>query len=676
MWYETSVRRHLCDMHIDDWDERFLSKFSPEDYLSNLKKAKIQNAMLYFQSHVGLCYYPTKSGKMHNAFIGREDMMRRLADMCRAAGIAVTGYYSLIYNNWAHDQHPDWRLVNENGKSLREENKPVAAAFATNDVYRYGHCCPNNPDYRVFVETQIREIVDYFTFDAMFFDMPFWPQLCCCDHCKTRWEKEVGGTLPVHEDWNDPRWRLHIQKRREWMGEFAQFATDTVKSLLPHVTVEHNFANAISANGKVAIAEAVNDACDYVGGDLYGGIYRQSFTCKFFRGISKHQPFEYMLSRCRPTLSKHTVNKSKDELLSSVFLTTAHHGATLVIDAIDPVGTMDGRVYETLGEVFSAMQPYEAYFYGNMIEDVGVYYSIRSKFNQHNEPYTNHTCAVNTVDSLIFDHICCGVTGGWRNLDTHKIIIASCLTVEDAYDNDRLIAYVQNGGCLYFSGGDNPALIKAFFDAECTGRTKERIVYIAPSDKAGDAFDYFTPKYPMHFDGSAPLVSGVDEADVMATVTLPYTDQDAPHFASIHSNPPGVPTSHPAIACKTFGKGKVLWSALPIEGIAQYDYRRIFLRLLRFAFPVQMTIFSDAPQDVEWVCFDAGDSMLLSAVLLHEEYRAPKRVGFSISVHCGKQPRAVYLLPQETPVPFDWHNGTATFAVKDLHICNMYRLVF
>ena len=83
MWYTNSYRRHLCDMHIDDWNEEFLSKFSPEDYYKNLKNANIQNAMIYFQSHVGLCNFPTKSGKMHGGFRGKEDAMRRLVRLCR-----------------------------------------------------------------------------------------------------------------------------------------------------------------------------------------------------------------------------------------------------------------------------------------------------------------------------------------------------------------------------------------------------------------------------------------------------------------------------------------------------------------------------------------------------------------------------------------------------------------
>lgn len=161
MWYENVFRRHLCDMHIDDWNEEFLSRFSPEKYLENLKMAKIQNAMLYFQSHVGLCYYPTACGKMHSAFSGRENMMKNLADMCKADGINVTGYYSLVYNNWAYDTHPEWRMITEKGIPFPEEKRDTALECARGKhVNRYKFCCPNNLDYREFTAKQIEEIAD------------------------------------------------------------------------------------------------------------------------------------------------------------------------------------------------------------------------------------------------------------------------------------------------------------------------------------------------------------------------------------------------------------------------------------------------------------------------------------------------------------------------------------
>jgi len=67
-WFSHCYRRNLVDMHIEDWSDEFLSKFSPEIYVDNLKKAHIQAPMIYLQSHVGHCYFPTKVGHMHRAF--------------------------------------------------------------------------------------------------------------------------------------------------------------------------------------------------------------------------------------------------------------------------------------------------------------------------------------------------------------------------------------------------------------------------------------------------------------------------------------------------------------------------------------------------------------------------------------------------------------------------------
>ena len=41
MWYSNLYRRHLIDMHIEDDRELYLSEFSPEIYLENLKKCTL-----------------------------------------------------------------------------------------------------------------------------------------------------------------------------------------------------------------------------------------------------------------------------------------------------------------------------------------------------------------------------------------------------------------------------------------------------------------------------------------------------------------------------------------------------------------------------------------------------------------------------------------------------------
>ena len=377
-WFTDCYRRNLVDMHIEDWDEEFLSEFSPEEYFANLKRAHIQAPMIYLQSHVGNCYFPTKVGHMHAALKGREDLIRRLVDLCRENGMKVVGYYSLIYNTREEDNHPEWRMYSGADKlSPRQRGG------------RYGLCCPNNPEYREFVETQIREMAEYFTLDGMFYDMTFWPVVCECPHCMERYKRELGFDKLPRADWSDPDWIRLIRWREASMGEFARFVTETTRRYMPDVSVEHNYAMAVAGGDSVCgSTELVNEQCDYTGGDLYGDLYNHSFTAKYYYGVTKNQPFEYMTCRCDRTLGAHTVTKTEEHLATEVMLTAAHHGASFIIDAIDPKGTLDSRVYDRIGRVFERQLPYERYFSGELIADVGVYYATTGRYNSRGMNFT------------------------------------------------------------------------------------------------------------------------------------------------------------------------------------------------------------------------------------------------------------------------------------------------
>lgn len=671
MWFEKNYRRHLCDMHINDCNDEYLSKFSPEDYFAKLKLANIQNAMIYFQSHVGLCYYPTKIGKIHNAFIGREEAIRSLVNMCRADKIAVTGYYSLIFNNWARDNHPDWRIV-----SLNEEDD-LGLDFTSN-YGRYGTCCPNNPQYRSFVLGQIDEMLEYFEVDGMFFDMPLWPELCKCKHCRARFRKETGYDMPVSENWADPVWRLHIKKRREWMGNFASDVTNQVKLHGNDISVEFNVASAALTRVTSGLAEEVVTKSDYAGCDLYVNQYKQSFACKLFKNLTRNQPFEYMISRCEPSLQKHTVSRSVDTLLSQTFLTAAHHGATLFIDALDPVGTMDERVYERFGYVFKKEAQYERFFSGEMVEDVGIYYSLRSKFNAHGEVWTNYNSTVNIVENLVKNNVLCGVTGSCADIYKYKLLIAPGLTEDDIDDYERLIDYVNNGGTLYISGGDCYELLETFFNAKITGRTNESVVYIAPCDcKLEKAFGWFNKEYPLHFDGSAPITEGISNENVLAYITLPYTVQGTEEFASIHSDPPGKETKIPAMAITQFGKGKVFWSALSVEAVRDsYHYGKIFINILNDILSAPCTLKSNAPEDVEIVVFAEDDCMTVSSVKYCSGETAQKTVPFYIEISSCRIPKKILQLPCEIECAFEYNDDTFRYEVNELNIVDMRKILF
>lgn len=666
MWYTKSYRRNLVDMHIEDWNDEFLSQFSPDEYYNNLVRGKIQSPMIYLQSHVGHCYWPTKTGHMHNALIGKEDLIRQLVDKCRAGGMDVVGYYSLIYNTYEEDRHPEWKIHNGDGKSQR------------NNGGRYGLCCPNNMEYRAFVFEQIAEMAEYFTVDGMFYDMLFWPEICRCDSCKKRFAEEVGGEIPTEVNWHDDIWLAFDRKRCEWMGEFAMAVTNETKRLMPGVSVEHNYASGVAGDWFSGATELVNEACDYTGGDLYGDLYNHSFTCKYYMNITKNPPFEYMTCRCANSLGEHTVTKTKEVLELEIMLTCAHHGASFVIDAIDPKGTLDSRVYDRIGEIFTKHMQYEPYFTGEHIADVGVYYSTMSRYNRDGGRFTNRTCAINTVKTMIENHVPVEVVsdGCPDKISECRFVFAPYLFNMTDDMTDRFIDYVSNGGSLYFSGAGNERLLSELVGAKYTGSlTKETRVYIAPAKEYESIFGEFNDDFPMPVDCSLPIVELSGDKSAAAYITLPYTARSEKRFASIHSDPPGIRTQHPALVIRKYGKGNVIWSATPIELDGRTHYKQLLMNLMElFVSRNDLTVCAETTKNVEVVSFTTDDGYLVSAVDMKcTEELIPVRA-FDISVKTDKPVKSVMKLPEQTPVDFTCSNGKVTFNTGEFTVFTMYQI--
>ena len=593
-WYRDSFRRNLVDMHIDDWDDRFLSQFDPQEYYDNLKKANIRSAMIYLHSHVGYSYYPTRVGKMHSAFRGREDSMRRLVDLCHKGGIDVIGYYSLVFNTFEEDRHPEWRIIDaDDGSSERQRGG------------RYGHCCPNNKEYRDYIDAQIKEISEYFRVDGMFYDMTYWHGICRCPSCRERYFLEESRELPTSVDLTNDEFKRFVHKRYEWIGEFANFVTETSKKYMPHATVEHNYAYAAAGDWNQAVTERTAEACDYCGGDPGKDKFSQSFTIKYFRAASKSQPCEYMIYRCSPNLSQHTVTKSPEQLELEVFLTASHHAAAFIIDAMDPVGTLNSKVYSMIGDIFGRLVPYEPYLTsGEPIEDVGVYYSSSGRYNSLGENYNSLDCSTALTATLVKYNIPVGIiTSAHQRISSkYKMVFAPAIAGLEQRDKDKLTEYVREGGVLYFSGFEEPELLMELVGIEICGYTDHAHTYYAPTKEYEALFDRnFDYKYPLALSWRMPFTKLNKKAQVMAKLSLPYGDPSNPlMYSSIHSNPPAEPTEHPMLLSCEYGKGKVIWSAAPIEKDDRLPYVNLIMRILREYLPKEVqSIASDAPKQVE-----------------------------------------------------------------------------
>ena len=402
-WYRTIYRRNVIDMHVTDWNEQFLAEFNPENYVEMLRLAQVQSSVIYAQSHVGLCNFPTKVGRTHNGMKGK-DHLRRVIELCHQHGIGVQLYVSVIFDRWAYDNHPDWRIILANGKEAAEKS-------------RYGTTCPNSP-YREYLAALVEELCQQFDFEGIRFDMTFWPAVCYCAHCQRRFETEVGGPLPRVIHWEDPRW-VSFQRRREvWLIEFANFLTQKVKNLKPKASVEHQ-ASTYTHSWRLGVTEQLSRANSFLQGDFYGDARQGSFVRKLFYNLSENLPYGFETS-VMVSLQNHTAKKSKDLLRTKAYACLADAGAFIFIDAIDPVGTLNRSVYEQMGQIFEETKAYEKYLGGKLCQDVGIYLSTESKCDfadngkSLDDPKLSNRlphvdAAVNVCNALINHHLPYGV---------------------------------------------------------------------------------------------------------------------------------------------------------------------------------------------------------------------------------------------------------------------------
>ena len=198
------------------------------------------------------------------------------------------------------------------------------------------------------------------------------------------------------------------------------------------------------------------------------------------------------------------------------------------------------------------------------------------------------TAAIGAIRSLIKNNILCDVVG-MQSPDKFKCIVPPMLTDAEP-DSHALIDYVCAGNTVYLSGVEDIDLFETLTKGKYLGRTEENKVYIAPTKENEDLFLGFNNKYPLMWDGTAAVVKASPDTEILAYIKLPYTKPNDTDFASIHSNPPGKDTDIPAVTVNRFGKGTVIWSAVPIEageaeeyGIGTFVYyRREPLNMGRF----------------------------------------------------------------------------------------------
>ena len=683
MWYQTAFRRMVVDMHIPDWDERFLSEYDPVNFVEMLKIAQAQSVVLYAHSHTGLFNYPTRVGVQHRGLKGR-DIFGETLELCHQNGIAVVAYCSLIFDRWASDHHPEWRIKTVEGKDADE-------------TWRHGLVCPNSP-YREYAAAWAEELLTRYAVDGIRYDMTFWPAVCYCPYCRQRFADEVGGEIPAVIDWEERRWVAFQRKREQWLAEFAGRMTATARRARPEASVEHQ-ASTFSLDWRFGLSDLMAPNNDFLQGDFYGDALQGSFVRKLLTNLSPNLPYGFETS-ISVFLTYHTNTKSKELVQAKASAAVADQGSMIFIDAIDPLGTLNRRTYERIGAALAETRRYDACRGGELVQDVGVYFSFYSKYNPADsgkspaDPALASRCphmeaVLGACQALIANHIPYGVVTrrSLGQLSQHRLLILPDVLMMDDEEAAAIRQYVADGGCLYVSKGaalvtadgvrQPDFLLSDVFGVHYRGETAENFTYIAPAPGFEGILPECSLKYPLALDESQVVVEAVQDAQALATIVLPYSHPaDLDHFSSIHSNPPGRPTGHPALVYHRCGKGQVIYAAASLES-AEFS-RPVFIHLLKhFGLPFSFEV--EAPGCVEMTLFHQAEKQRYIISLLNFQKELPNIPveGIKVSLRLeGKTPQQLRLCPEGQALDYEWKDGQIEFTAPRLETLRVFELSY
>ena len=156
--------------------------------------------------------------------LGARDVLREAVDEGVKLGLPIIAYCQVQYPAHALRQHPDWRMVDKDGR-------PIDGRVC----YRSGYV-----EYmKRMVGEQLAYGVDGFHLDMV--DQGFGPPHgCWCATCRTEFEAQHGRPMPKGVTW-DEDWDRMLAFRYASSERFEKVLAARIRQINPRATVDYNY---------------------------------------------------------------------------------------------------------------------------------------------------------------------------------------------------------------------------------------------------------------------------------------------------------------------------------------------------------------------------------------------------------------------------------------------------
>lgn len=615
-WY----RRLMVGIEVgptgaNDKDSIFYSKATGKGIVRNLVKAKAEYAVIFMKDQ-DFSYYSSKVVRRCPNLHGR-DLLREVLDEAKIHDLPIIAYFQIQYDTGAWQAHPEWRMKDVAGKDI-----PARLCY--------------NSDYLKYNKQAMAELLEYEIagFHVDMLDYGFGPPYgCWCENCARLFRERYKMEIPRPEkrSW-DEGWDKILEFRENSNTRFCRDVQGFVKSKRPDVAVDfnyHGYPPFSWIEGQLPVMHAMNgDFVTCEGLPWIFGHYNPSLLALFIAGARLGGPTQIATSRSVYDYFDPTI-RPVAEMKWEVLTYAAHGTQCTMVDKVNYDGTQDPLVYERLGQVFGEVREKREFFNHKPIQEVGLYYSSRSRDWFAKETAPKYFAAFSGAHkALVQSHITLGMVMdenvSIERLREFPVVYAPNAAILSEKEIRLFDEYVTGGGNLLFTGLSGlydryGRLLKESSLADLLGvrlgstilAYHDNFVRLPAGLSQGDGrtlLENIPADWPALTWGPAAAFEAV-QAKAYGEILVAFRSPLAPPIVpGTAPEPPAAPLTAdkaigPAIFVRQHGKGKAVYVPCSPDASVMSNFRipenRYLIRnLIRFLHP-EPKVKVEAPLNVE-----------------------------------------------------------------------------
>lgn len=507
---ELSYRQIHLDFHTSPFIPEVGADFDAAEFVSTLKKAGVESINIFAKCHHGMCYYPTKIGRVHPGL--KRDLLGEMLTALHKEGISAPIYFPIGWEEVAAE-NLNWLEVGADG--ILGGKMPFCKERNT-----WRHLCLNKESYLEFIFAQLSEIISMYPIDGFWFDI-ISQHGCVCEDCQK--SMKALGLSPQNPD-DVSRHDMLV------VTAFMKKLYNFVKEKCPDALVFFNGDLAPDNGYETAIC--MNERGKYLTHIEIESLPSETWGYNHFPlyvNFHNRKPAEIigMNGKFHNDWGDFGSLRNLEALEYECFRMIMNGSKICIGDQMHPRGYLDKDVYERIGNVYAQIKEREPWCIGSKKQaDIG----IMMTNSPTKKDFTPMEGALRMMLELHhqFDFI-----DASDDLSKYKLLILPDNAPIDDAMSRKISSYIKQGGKLiasYKSGFDEASerFVIPEFGVEYVGVNPYVPSYIVLED----SFRRELPSLEYAMYQESLSVKAVQGAEVLAKEGRPYFNRTYDRFCS------------------------------------------------------------------------------------------------------------------------------------------------